>query len=34
LSFFVFEFSINRLFVLLRDFEVYDLRSFLLKVLN
>jgi hypothetical protein len=34
LSFFVFVFSINRLLVLLRDFEVYDLRSFLHKTLN
>jgi hypothetical protein len=34
LSFFVFVFSINRLLVLLRDFEVYDLRSFLQKTLN
>lgn len=34
LSFFVFVFNINRLLVLLRDFEVYDLRSFLHKTLN
>ena len=34
LLFFVFVFSINRLLVLLRDFEVYDLKSFLHKTLN